>query len=166
MRHAIASAFLILAWTALILGGREPWGHSPLLGSNRAEVLAVLDDLVQREKFHQKVHGTYTHVLGRLGFSVPENLRSVVQVEVLEASRDRLLVHAFDESEVPADHVWMDQNYGVQANFRVEGGRWAKVADLSRSPASPPVGDGSSDYPWGLVVEAIDDDPGHSGNSH
>ncbi|MBU6376230.1 MAG: hypothetical protein KGQ59_09560 [Bdellovibrionales bacterium] len=107
----------------------------------RHRALEVLDDLVQRERLYHRRTGTFTPLLGSLEFEVPEDLRGRLQVQVIEAARDRLLVRASTELEslpgeveAQSDLVWMNQAYQVQANFPVPSRPILMMASQSEEP--------------------------------
>ncbi|NDD91218.1 hypothetical protein EBZ37_03945 [bacterium] len=151
MRAYLAFLCVFGAWIGLVQVGTSfqgsPSGRSPAgtsVGSRqelRQRTLEMLDDLVQRERFYRRRTGTFTPILGRLEFEVPEDLKSRVQVQVVEAARDRLLLRAFTdfealpgEGEPRSDQLWMNHSYQVQANFSVPSRQLALIAVDSEEP--------------------------------
>ena len=152
MRAYAAIVWIMGAWICLIQVSPGV-GSLPLESSTRGpesarqvlreKAIRMLDDLVQRERFYHRRTGTYTSILGRLEFEIPEDLRSQIQVQVLEAVRDRLLVQVVTAVEkLPgevaprSDQIWMNQFYQLQANFELPGRQIASTFRDSEEPLS------------------------------
>lgn len=147
MRNFAALLWILGAWICLIQTGpeiRDPGGTSFTLAREtlRHRAVELVEDLVQRERFYHRRTGTYTPIVARLEFEIPEELRPYLQVQVVEAARDRLLVRAYSEiassgekDDIPqADELWSNELFQMQASFPLSGRRLATLTSEAPLP--------------------------------
>lgn len=147
MRAMFAIGWVFGAWLSLFQwspGAKSSMELSPRLGREalRQRVVGLVEDLVQRERFYQRRTGTFTPILARLEFEIPEELRAYVQVQVIEAGRNRLIVRAYSdsgnlderESGSEFDEVWSNENFQIQASFPVVGRRMSALSSEAALP--------------------------------
>ncbi|MEN9723542.1 MAG: hypothetical protein RJB38_1528 [Pseudomonadota bacterium] len=170
MRAYYAFVWILGAWMALVKTGpgaghparQELRGAAPQALREhqdlRAQAILVLEDLIQRERFYQRRTGAYTPFLGKLEFEVPPELRSRLQIQVVEAARDRFLVRAALETPgvradgaVVWDQIWVNQSFEMQTTFPWAGREGLKGVVLTRIPAM----EGSEAPLPELVIERI-----------
>lgn len=88
------------------------------LTAQRRELLEVLDRAVAYEFYYRSVYGHFTKLLHRVGVAIPQTIRDVYDIRVVEASSHRLLITAISEVEGRnVDLVSIDQDYRLNANF-------------------------------------------------
>jgi hypothetical protein len=146
MRNLYAAAWILGAWICLIQTGAQGLGSAPIPAtvereSLRKRAVELVEDLVQRERFYHRRTGTYTPILARLEFEIPEELRPYVQVQVVEAARDRLLVRAFSEISgedrdggTQFDQIWSNERFQMEASFPLAGRRLATLTSDAPLP--------------------------------
>ncbi len=146
MRNLFAAAWILGAWICLIQLGAQGVGSAPVSATVERETLRkraveLVEDLVQRERFYHRRTGTFTPILARLEFEIPEELRPYLQVQVVEAARDRLLVRAFSEIRgddqegfAEFDQLWSNELFQMQASFPLAGRRLAIVTSDAPLP--------------------------------
>jgi len=147
MRNFAASLWILGAWICLIQTSpedRDSGGASLALGREalRYRAVELVEDLVQRERFYHRRTGTYTPIVARLEFEIPEELRPYLQVQVVQAARDRLLVRAYSEIAAPdekdgipqSDELWSNELFQMQASFPLSG---RKLATLTSDAPLP-----------------------------
>ena len=104
--------------------------------SVRTGMLQALEDLVQRERFFKRRTGTFTAVLGKLEFEVPESLRGLVEVRVASADREHFLAEAYyagGRGGEGGSRVWMDESFRIHANFPTDRLGWVVVQKPSNA---------------------------------
>jgi hypothetical protein len=147
MRNLSAALWILGAWICLIQ--TSPEAPAPALGyltpareTVRLRAVELVEDLVQRERFYHRRTGTYTPILARLEFEIPEELRPYLQVQVVEAARDRLLVRAYTDIAFPdeeqgvsqSDQLWSNELFQMQASFPLAGRRLATLSSDAPLP--------------------------------
>lgn len=142
MLKSLSALFWILVvWVGLIRTGDRVW-ESQIADVPRdreiirRKTLDLIEDLVQRERFYYRRTGSYTPILARLDFEVPTELRSYVQVQVMESGRDRLVIRAYVDSGEPGsregfqqvDQIYANEAFEMQANFPIHGRKLASIS--------------------------------------
>jgi hypothetical protein len=140
MRNLTATLWILGAWICLIQTSpeardAEEASLTPARETLRHHAVELVEDLVQRERFYHRRTGTYTPILARLEFEIPEELRPFLQVQVVEAARDRLLVRAYMDVALPdekeglpqSDQLWSNEMFQMQASFPLAGRRLATL---------------------------------------
>jgi hypothetical protein len=86
----------------------------------RREIVEALDRVVAYQHYYHSVHGHFTKLINKIGFSVPPSVLENYEVRVSEATADRLIVTAFSEAHGKiVDLVTINQDFKVHANFQL-----------------------------------------------
>ncbi len=106
--------------TAAVSG--EPESARGSLGGintdRRQAVVEFLDRAIHFHRYRKTMTGSYSTTLEVDGFEIPEEIRAVYGVEIVESASDlfRLRVTSRPETQL-LEQVLIDQNYRVSANF-------------------------------------------------
>lgn len=90
----------------------------------KRDLLEFLDRLVSYELYYRSLYGRFTKMVSRVGMSIPQRISKDYEIQVIEATNDRLLIRAFSEADHGVvEQVSINQNYEVEANFSLPAPR-------------------------------------------
>lgn len=86
----------------------------------RRELLEALDRLITYELYYRSIYGRFTKLMSRVGMTLPQRVSQVYQIQIVEATADRLRIAAFSDAERgKPEYVTVDQDFKIQANFKI-----------------------------------------------
>jgi|GEM_PF-4439650 len=90
----------------------------------KRDLFEFLDRLVTYELYYRSLYGRFTKMVSRVGVSIPQKISKHYEIQVIEATSDRLLIRAFSEADHGVvEQVSINENYEVEANFNLPSPR-------------------------------------------